>query len=136
MDTNDLFIKATKRAYHYSSNQGDLTTEDLWRLPLTSKTGRDLDTVAKLSSRQLKALTEESFVTVAKPGQADAEAKLEIIKFVIKSKQDELAEDEKAAKRRQERDRLLEALASKQTQNLMNASEEEIRKRLDELDKA
>jgi len=58
-----LFETASKNKLRFSSIKGNLTTEDLWDLPLTSKSGRIcLDNIAKQLYKELKDSTEESFV--------------------------------------------------------------------------
>ena len=43
--TTDIFKQATKLKLRFSSVRGDLTVEDLWDLPLTSKSNLSLDGV-------------------------------------------------------------------------------------------
>ena len=57
------FEKASRIRLRFDTPQGSLTVEDLWQLPLTSRTGRaNLDDIAKSLNRQLKETAEESFV--------------------------------------------------------------------------
>lgn len=132
---SDLFMLATQRAYRFSSLRGELTTEQLWQLPLSHKSGFDLDTVAKTAAAELRALTTESFVTpTVSSGTTDATNKLEIIKAIIASKLEAQAAATKRAQRADERRRVLEALANKEQAELSSASREELLRRLADLD--
>lgn len=129
-----MFEKATRLKLRFDSPRGDLSTEQLWDLPLQSKSGFDLDTVAKAVNSELKSISEESFVeTRSNPRKGELELKLEIVKHVIKTKQDENAAVISAAAKREERKRLEAILATKQASALEQLSVEEIQKRLDEL---
>ena len=131
----NLFEIATRKAYRFSSLKGELTVEQLWQLPLTSKGGTDLDTLAKGINRELKAQEEESFVaTSTNPQRGILENKLEILKHIISVKQAEIAAANKRAANTQERQKLEELLAKKNDQLLEGLSAEEIQKKLDALD--
>jgi DNA gyrase/topoisomerase IV subunit A len=127
----NLFEYATRSALRFTSSKGALTTEQLWDLPLQSKTGFDLDNVAKSANAELKALTDDSFVaTVEAPGKLMATSKLEIVKHIISVR---LAENEaarSAAARKAEREKLLEILGDKQDEALKSLSADEIKQRL------
>lgn len=133
----NIFEKATKQKLRFTSVKGPLTVEDLWDLPLQAKDKCDLDNVARTVSNDLKAVTEESFVaTKTSPAKARYELQLEIVKHVIAVK---LAAEEEAknrAQRESERQKLLDALASKKDAELNNLSADEIQKRLAALDAA
>ena len=62
---DNLFMQATREKFRFESSKGDLSVEQLWDLPLTSRTGFDLDTVAKAVNADLKASNEESFVNAS-----------------------------------------------------------------------
>lgn len=130
------YENALRNKYRYPSVRGELTTEQLWDLPLQSTRANtpDLDSVAKEINRQLKEQTEESFVeTKSNPLKTELEGKLEIVKHVIATKQAENAAARTAAERRQERERLQQLLALKDQQELEGLSKEEIQRRLDAL---
>lgn len=130
----NIFEQATRQKIRFPSIKGELTTEQLWELPLTSRTGFDLDSVAREVNRDLKETAEESFVaTRANPARAQLELKLELVKHVIAVKITEAESREQAAARAQERQRLQEILNKKQDAALEGLSVEEIQKRLTEL---
>lgn len=136
----NIFELATRQKLRFASAKGDLTTEQLWDLPLqnTSPTRDvkvDLDTLARSINHELKAQAEESFVsTKANPLKAQLELKLEIVKHIIADKLAAAEKAKKASDNRAERERLMDVLKRKQDQELENLSPEEIQKRLDALD--
>ena len=129
-----MFEKATRLKLRFASNKGDLTVENLWELPLQSRTGFDLDNVAKAANNELKSLSEESFVsTTNNPAKNLAQLKLDIIKRVIEVKIAENEEQRNAAQKSAERQRLLEALNNSEQKELQKLTPDEIRKRPAEL---
>lgn len=132
---SNLFEAATRRKLRFESTRGNLSVEDLWDLPLTSRDGCDLDSAAKSVNRALKAAGEESFVnTRANPQQRILELKLDIVKHIIAVKIAEDQEKEAAAGRRAERERLVAILESKQEEKMQGMTERQIRARIAELD--
>jgi len=134
MATN-VFEYASRNKLRFASTRGDLTTEQLWDVPLRSSDGFNLNAVAKVANQAVRAANEENFVETARtPAHARAEAALEVVKHVIETK---LA-DEAAAKRRAEnrvkREKLLTALAEKQDGRLSEMSERELKKQIAELE--
>ena len=116
-------------------DQGLLTVEQLWELPLTSTSKFDLDTIAREVNTELKGVTEESFVSVKPdPRKKELEGKLEILKHVIAVKVKEQEDAKNASERAQKRKKLVEALASKEDEALTKMSKDEILKQLAELE--
>ncbi len=139
MNNNEvnLFEYATRSKMRFDTMRGNIPVEDLWDLPLTSKNGFDLDSVAKAVNRELKSAGEESFVnTNANPRQQILEAKLAIIKHIIATVQRENTERLARAGRRAERDRLIEILGGKETEAMKGMTPEQLKARIDELDAA
>lgn len=131
----DLFEYATRKALRFPSVVGLLTTEDVWKLPLQSRNGADLDTVAKAVNQKLKDVITESFVsTGANPAKTGLEIQLEIVKHIISVK---LAENEEVRNRRAkkaEKEKLLAILDSKQDEELQSLSKDELVARIGALD--
>ena len=131
----NLFLQATREKFRFQSNKGDLSVEQLWDLPLTSRTGFDLDTVAKTVNADLKASNEESFVNVNNnPAVSRLQAKLEVVKAIIEVKLAQAEATKKHAEKVAERQRLMEVLHSKKDQELQGLSVEEIERRLSQLE--
>lgn len=132
---DNLFLQATREKFRFESNKGDLSVEQLWDLPLTSRTGFDLDTVAKAVNADLKASNEESFVNVNNnPAVSRLQAKLEVVKAIIEVKLAQAEATKKRAEKAAERQRLMEVLHSKKDQELQGLSVEEIERRLSQLE--
>lgn len=131
----NLFEQASRQKVRFQSTKGELTTEQLWDLPLTNSNGFNLDAVARDVHRDLKAVSEESFVTMARPNPAQArlELKMEIVKHIIGVKLAEAEQAKTAADRANERQRLMEILNKKQDAALEALTPEEIKARLDAL---
>lgn len=130
----NIFEYATRHKLRFGSVRGDLTTEQLWDLPLRSKDNFDLDAVAKATNAKLKALTEESFVSTEKtPASTKVEVALEVVKTIIASKLADEAAAKKKAANKVEKKRLLGILAEKQTGALSALTEAELQKRIADL---
>jgi membrane glycosyltransferase len=127
----NIFEQAAILKFRFASNKGPLATEQLFDMPLSSKTGFDLDSVAKTVNQELKAMAEESFVaTASNPAKTILETKLEVVKHVIATKMKLAQDNQEAAARASERNRLREILGQKEDQALLDLSPEELKKRL------
>lgn len=139
----DIFEIAARRKFRFASVKGELTVEQLWDLPLIAGSGItrdvkcDLDTVGRGIVTELKGVTEESLVNInPDPRKGELEAKLDIVKHIIASKQTEAAAAKSAAERADKRRKLVDAIASKDDEALTKASKEDLLKQLEEMDKA
>jgi hypothetical protein len=133
-DTNDLFLRASRQKFRFASKVGELTVEQLWDLPLTSSRGADLDTVARAVNADLKE-TEESFVVKARnPNRSVLEAKLEVVKTIIATKQEDASAAQKRAQIAERRRLIEEAIANAEVKELTNSSKEDLMRRLRELE--
>lgn len=136
-DPNTLFITAARRKFRYESVRGDLTTEQLFDLPLTAANGFSLDDVARATNAELREQAEDSFVeTRTNPRKGTLESMLEIVKFVIASKQADAAKAASRADRAAKRQKLLAAIESKDDAALSAASRDELAAELAKLDEA
>jgi hypothetical protein len=134
MDVN-LFERASRKKYRFESARGDLTVEQLWDLPLSSRNGVDLDTIARGVNAELKSITEESFVeTKPNPRKLELVTCLEILKHIIKVKQDEAAAAKNRVEKAAKRARIIEALAAQEDKALTQMSKEDLLKELAGLD--
>lgn len=135
MSIENLFQLASRQKFRFQSIKGELTTEQLWDLPLTARGGFDLDSVAKQVAAELKAAGEESFVKKnSNPVKTKLEAKLEIVKHVIAAKLEDVEKATKASQNQEERQRLLAVLNRKQDAALEELTPEQIQARLAELE--
>jgi len=130
----NMFEQASKEKLRLPSPKGQLTVEQLWDLPLQSKTGFDLDQVARTVNSYLKGAAEESFVnTKTSPEKAQNELALNIVKHIIAAKQEANEATRTSAAKAAEKAKLLEILADKQDESLKGLSVEEIQKRISDL---
>lgn len=134
---DDIYKYAAQNTLRFGSVRGDLTVEQLFDLPLTSRSGFDLDTVAKGVNADLKECGEESFVSTApNPRRRPLEIALELVKDVIKTKQEAAAAALARQHKAEERRKILDALTTKKDQALTAASVEELEAKLAALDEA
>ena len=130
----NIFEQASRLKLRFSTNRGDLTVEQLWDLPLQSKTQFDLDSIAKSVYQDLKGRGEESFVaTSTDPMKGRLELMLEILKHVIHAKQEENTAKLNKARIEQERARIAEIIDKKQDAALENETLEQLQARLPSL---
>lgn len=131
MSEINIFQYATRNKLRFASAKGELTTEQLWDVPLRSSDGFNLDVIARAANKAFKDATEESFVTTTKtPATTLLEMKLEVVKSVIETKLHEEETAKKRAENKKEREKLLEILAEKQAGKLSELSENELKKRI------
>jgi hypothetical protein len=133
---SDIYKFAAQNQLRFPSTRGELTVEDLFSLPLKSPNNFDLDTVARTVNAELKSVMTESFVESPKPNgqQERLNTMLDIVKDVIKTKQDETAAALAKQNRSIERRKILDAIAAQKDQTLRTSSVEDLEKRLAELD--
>jgi hypothetical protein len=126
-----IFVTASRKKFRFASERGELTTENLWDLPLTSKNGFNLNSVAIAVHTELKSLSEESFVEVStNPRRKELEDMLEIVKYVISVKQNEAQlATERVAKQELKR-KLQGAIEAKEGEALSGASLDDLKAQL------
>ena len=134
-----VFETATRKKYRFQSVKGDITTEQLWDVPLSSNDSFDLENIGQTILAGLSLGTTNSLVKINPDPKkaaklAELEGKLEVVKHVIAVKVAELEAAKKKAADRAERNKLLDALARKEDAELEGMSQDQIRKRLAELD--
>ena len=122
-----IFETAVFDRYRYNSPKGNLTTEDLCDLPLTSKNGICLDSIAKSLNKRIKETEEDSFVhpknnTTSK----ELETKLEIVKHIIKVRLDAAEAKVNAREAKIQRENIMNLIAGKKNEELQNKSIEEL----------
>lgn len=134
---SDLFLTAIKDKYRFNTIRGLLTVENLWELPLSTKSNNavSLDTVAISINNELKSIETESFVKESNSAvQQVLTNKLEIVKFIIKDKQDKLEAEKAKLEKSEKISKLKDALAKKEDETIQSLSPEEILKQLKDLE--
>lgn len=134
----NMFERASRLKLRFSTTIGELTTEQLWDLPLTARGDRpDLDKIARAVHSELKGMEEVSFVDISPdPRRGDLELKLEILKHVIAAKKAAAESVERAQANAQRREKLLAALAQKDDEALKGLSREELQAEIEKLSAA
>jgi hypothetical protein len=128
-----LFKQAAQQKLRFPTQTlGDIATEDLWDLPLTSTRGPSLDSIAKALHKKLTT-SEISFVEEGSAGDEETKLKLDIVKEVISDKKLERDARALASEKRAEREKIMQIMAMKQDQKLTEASEEDLARMLNEL---
>ncbi len=127
-----IFEKAARTKMRIPCAKGALSVEDLWDLPLTSRNGVDLDTLAIGVHRQLKAVAEESFVSIStnSPVRGPLELQLEVLKHIINTKLAENQAKADAQNRKVQREQLQAALERKDAAAIDGLSADELRARI------
>ena len=135
MSEDNLFMRASRKAWRFPSSRGDLTVEQLWHMPLLAKNNFDLNTVAIALNQEVKALGEENFVDVnVNMDRTEAAARLALVKQVISIRQAEQKVAEQRVQRADQRRKILDVLERRDQEELSNASREDLLKKLAELE--
>jgi hypothetical protein len=135
----NIFERASRAKLRFSSPRGELTTEQLWDLPLLAKRddAPDLDKLARAASRELRNLAEDSFVNAKPdPRKSEMELRLKILKHMIASKEADIKAAESRAANIEQRNEILAALQAKQKAGLLDLTEEQLKARLEALSTA
>jgi hypothetical protein len=130
-----MFEEASRLKLRFQSNRGILSVEDLWSLPLVSKTdGVSLDILAKDYYHQLKEEDDSvSFVEPVKEVNKIPTLKLEIIKYIISVRLAERDAKAQELQRREQKQRLLALISNKEDEVLAGKSLNELREMVDQL---
>lgn len=120
---NDLFIQATKARLRFSSPQGDLSVEDLWDLPLTSRErpGRaSLESVGNQLLVEQRKLPDESILKASRPNPAKVRIDLavEVVRYIVGVREEEASAktvEAAKAKRREELQEIIRARKATET---------------------
>lgn len=130
-----MFEKASRLKLRFDTVKGQLSTEDLWDLPLTSQTGKvNLDDIAKDLFRRLKNEGDSiSFVTPVGASDSTMQLKFDIVKHIIDVKVTERDAAAQAASKRDQKQRILEVIAQKENEQLLGSSLEDLRRMAESL---
>ena len=131
MSIEMLFVLASKNKYRFESKVGLIASEDLWGLPLSSATKANLQDVAIGLHNQIKEKS-VSFVSTVKV-DATLENKLEIVKYVISSKQEDKRNIDEAAKRKAQKQAINALIEEKEQEGLRGLTIEQLRKLQEEV---
>lgn len=123
----NLFEVATKEKFRFPY-KGMVSVEDLWDLPL-----KGLDQVFKTLNAELKEVSgEESLLDVSEVDD-ELKIKIEIVRHIVKAKQEENAKRAAASEIKARKQKLLSILSEKEEASLYEKSKEELMKMIEEL---
>lgn len=126
-----LFEMASQMKFRYPY-KGMVTTEDLWDLKTT-----ELDVVYRNLNKELNALDGDSLIATKSADEGvkanELRNKIEIVKYIFNSKQQEAELHRMAAANAAEKQKILGVLADMEDNALRNMSKEDLLKRLAEL---
>ena len=123
-----MFEQASKLQLRFDSIRGLISTEDLWRIPLQSNNGFDIDTIAKDIRRELKENEDESFIVKNTDTNSVLELQFVIIKHIIKVRLMEIANNEQKEINRTKRTKLDSIIERKKDVEFESMSIEELEK--------
>ena len=129
----NMFEEASRLKLRFNSTKGMATGEDLWDLPLLSRTGVDLDSLAKSLNKAVKESGEESFVLKKNEINSILELKFEIVKRVIEVKIEEAEARDKAADNKAKKEHIMSIIADKESDDLKGKSIKDLKKLIGEL---
>lgn len=127
MNREEMFIKASREKMRFPY-KGLATVEDLWDLSVT-----ELDKIYKSLNAKAKQAQEESLLEVKSSEDEELTVQIEIIKYIVSVKLEEKKAAEMAKERKEQKQKIMSILASKQDEALQGKSIEELEKMLDEL---
>ena len=125
--TENIFEMATRNKYRFPY-KGMISVEDLWDLNQTQ-----LDSIYKALNKEVKANQEDSLMFSQTQTDLDLQAKIEIVRHIYTTKEQDAARRAAAAENAEKKRRILEILEQKQEDSLKNKSEEELLKMLNEI---
>jgi hypothetical protein len=126
--TINLFEMATRKKFRFPF-KGQISVEDLWDLSV-----QNLDTVFKTLNAEVKQVKEESLLATKSTEDTILDAKIEIVKHIVKVKLEEAEKRTEAAAKREQKRRLQELIATKQDEALQGKSIEELQAMMNALD--
>lgn len=124
-----MFEKASQMKLRFTTNRGDVTTEDLWDIPLTSRNnGFSLDDLAKSLNAAVKESGEESFVVKKTRVNSLLELRFEIVKHIINVKLEEAEQEKNAAANKLQKEKILAIITDKEDDGLRDMSLKDLKK--------
>jgi hypothetical protein len=124
---NEMFIRAAKLKLRFPSPAGLLAVENLFDLPLTSKSGRaNLDDIAKGLYATLKSDVQVSFVDDKPQENTVEQLAFDIVKYVIDIKKAERTAAAVAAERALTRQKIMAMIDQKKDAAMGEKSVEDL----------
>jgi len=124
----NMFEVATREKVRFAF-RGLISTESLWDLSL-----QDLDSVYKGLNAQVKASEEDSLLGTKTKQNKSLEVQVEIVKHIVTVKLEEQKNRLEASEKRVKKQKIMEIMANKQDEALINATPEQLEQMLKELE--
>lgn len=128
MTNTQLFEVAARSKFRFPFN-GQISTEDLWDL-----SPRSLDIVFKTLNSEMKQIKEESLLNTKTKADKELDMKIDIVKHIVSVKIEEENTKLQAKEKKEQKQKIMEILATKQDESLQNKTPEELKAMLEELD--
>ena len=122
------FEKASRIKLRFDTDKGYLATEDLWDLSLFG-----LNRLAKSLNKVLKESAEEDFLGETSAEDILTKLQFNLVLHILEVKKAEVKARKEASSRKAEREKIMGVLAKKQDDALETLSEEDLKKKLEEL---
>ena len=129
----NIFEKASRMKLRIETIKGNILVEDLWDIPLVSKNGYNLDSIAIAVNKSLKDSECESFVMVKTQENEVAKLKLDLVKHVIDFKLKAQREANENVVKKEHKNRLMKLITEKEDEKLKGKSLEELKTELENL---
>lgn len=123
----NLFKEALAQKLRFKTIRGNISTEELWDIPLTSKNGFSLNDIAKDIYLELKQEVEIDFVGGTTSENSEGNLKLEILKEIIKDKKEAIERNEQEASSKTHNQFIDSLIAEKQNESMKAMSIEELK---------
>lgn len=120
MEMNNLFVMATRKKFRFPY-KGLISVEDLWELGV-----KELDKIFKALNAEFKQTKEESLLAIKSEKDVELEAMIEIVKFVVKTKQEEATAKVKKAANDAQKSKIEKLIEAKKDKALEDMSVEEL----------
>lgn len=126
-EINDLYIVASRKKYTFPTGRGTATTYDLFDLTL-----KELDAAAVTINNEIEKTGAKSFLGKKSAVDQELVNKLEILKYVIATKEAEADALKLAREKREQAAKLRDLIERKKESQLEGLTVEELEKRLAE----
>ena len=121
-----IFKEAAKLKLRFKA-KGNMSVEDLFDLPLTSKDGVSLNDIAKEIYKNIKEDSGVDFVGEVIETDRIEELKLQIVKEIIKDKKDDINTKEESEVKKSHNENIDKLIAAKEAEALSNLSIEDLK---------
>lgn len=127
MEANKMFEVAVRNKFRFPF-KGVISVEDLWDLSV-----QQLDGIFKTLKSQEQKAQEESLLDTRTPEDEALKTKIDIIRYIVGVKLDEIKQAERAKENHDQKQKILGILAEKQDADLRNKTPEELQAMLNQL---